>query len=189
MNMASLEDHELIAEYQKTGNTLFVKQLTDRYAQHILSYGWKNIRNEDDVKDFAQDVFQKLCAKLKSAKVESFKSWLYTAMRNMVIDSGRRKTLWNGYVDEERKREGITTLGFVETEYDMQYLRQALDELSEKEKSCMVLLYFQDRSYAEIMDETGMTFNQIRGIKDRTLKKLREKLSTIYEERKAKRAK
>ncbi|MCB0736930.1 MAG: sigma-70 family RNA polymerase sigma factor [Bacteroidetes bacterium] len=182
-----MSDAQLVEAYKSSGNTELVQALTQRYAQHIMSFGWKQIGNADAVQDFAQDVFTKLCEKLKTQNVEQFKSWLYTFMRNLTIDAGRRQQLFEGYANQQHK-SGIATLQFVETELDMKHLRTALDDLSEKERTCMVLLYFQDLSYAEIMEETGLSFNQIRGIKDRTLVKLRERLSNIYNDRRNKQA-
>lgn len=179
--LSELSDIELVEKYQKMKNAECVSELMQRYSKHIAAYAWKNIGEEADVEDFVQDVFVKLSEKLGSANIENFKSWLYSFMKNHLTDKRRREKLLESF--KGRTPSGSMALDGVETvekRMDQTHLLKALDDLKENERKCLEMLFFQDCSYAEIMSQTGFTFNQIRGLKDRSLKKLKVKLTPIY---------
>jgi len=179
--LSELSDLELVEKYQKMKNAECVSELMQRYSKHIAAYAWKNMGDEADVEDFVQDVFVKLSEKLSSVSIENFRSWLYAFMKNHLTDKRRREKLLESF--KGRKPTEPTSLNGVETvekQMDQVHLLKALDDLKENEQKCLEMLFFQECSYAEIMVQTGLTFNQIRGLKDRSLKKLKIKLTPIY---------
>ena len=175
-----LTDEALIEQYKMTQDTHYVSMLMQRYARQITAFAWKSWQNEEEVQDFSQDVFVKLAAKLQTSDVEHFKSWLYRFMQNLVHDKGRRRKLFDDFVATQETDGGDEIIGQLESDLDNEHLKQAMDSLNERERICLEMLYFEERSYADIMKATGLTFNQVRGLKDRTLKKLREQLNHIY---------
>lgn len=182
-NLEELSDEILIQKYEMTLDTIYVSALMQRYARQITAFAWKGLGNDEEVKDFSQDVFVKLSAKLKDAKIESFKSWLYRFMQNLIIDKGRRRKLFDDFVaEQEGAEESADVPREIERQLDDTHLKSAIADLNERERACIEMLYYEECSYAEIMKATGLNFNQVRGLKDRTLKKLKERLIKIYKD-------
>lgn len=179
-HLESLTDEALCERYKMTQDTQYISELMQRYARQITAFAWKSWQNEEEVQDFGQDVFVKLAAKLQTSEVEHFKSWLYRFMQNLVHDKGRRRKLFNDFVATQEMDEKDGTNLQWESDLDNEHLKQAVESLNERERTCLEMLYFEERTYADIMQATGLTFNQVRGLKDRTLKKLRERLNHIY---------
>lgn len=176
------QDLGLILKYKETKDTAFVAELMDRYSSHIIAFGVNNLKNREDVKDFTNDIFLKLCDKLYKDNIANFKSWLYIFMKNMFYDQKRKQQLHLKYL----KRQTPNTYYLLENQLlydiDKKHLYSALDRLADKEKRCVHLLYMEGKNYGEIMSETGWTFNQVRGIRDRATRKLKATISLELKE-------
>ena len=176
------KDLTLISKYQETNNTEFVRALIEKYSAQILAFGYRHLRNESDTKDFASDVFLKLCEKLKKEQILHFKSWLYTFMKNFFYDQKRKEQLHIKYLNNRDKKELYEIENQIIKRLDQKLLYEALHQLPEKEKRCITYLYLESKNYSEIIKETNWTFNQIRGTRERAIKKLRILLSEEFRE-------
>ena len=177
-NIKKWADLELVEQYQQRGDTLLVAELLERHSNLIMAFAYKHIKNPDQVKDFTQDLFLKLCKKLKEAQVKNFKSWFFIFMRNSYFDEARRKVLRKNYLDELAIQQTETKAE--ETKIDKDYLYKVLEKLKEKERTCIRLIYLEEKSYEEVSKDTGWTFNQIRGLRERATKKLKQLMSKEY---------
>lgn len=180
--LGELSDQELIAQYQKTEDTALVWALMKRFEVHIAAFGSRHLfAGREDIRDFTNDLFLKLCDDLKRVEVSNFRSWFYVYMKNMHFDYLRRQKVRRSYLKKAAKEE----LHFPEQALiqgiDNKLLHQALDALSEKEALCIKLVYLEAKSYREIMTETGWTFNQIRGLRERATKKLKTMISDEFD--------
>lgn len=167
------QDSALIQAYQASRNTEYVARLMERYTGHIIAFSVDHFKNYDDVQDFTNDIFLKLCEKLAKEQVTHFKSWLYSFMKNMFYDIKRREQLHTAFVEQQPRSDGYSIDKKIQHRLDHEHLHAALDELSDQERQCIELIYLQGKRYNEIIRETGWTFNQIRGLRDRATKKLR----------------
>lgn len=179
--LSEFTDEELVVQYQQKEDHRIVSELMQRYSKHIAAFAWQHLKDEADVEDFVQDVFIKLSEKLLRSEISRFKSWLYAFMKNHLADQRRRDQLFDAFAEgQQKKPEATESLAAVEKKIDHEHLLEALDGLNEKEQKCLKMLFFDEESYSEIMKATGLSFNQVRGIKDRSLKKLKLKLAQIY---------
>lgn len=170
---ADLSDLDLIRSYQVSQSPAFVSQLMQRYSGHIVAFSMDHFQDHEYTKDFTNDIFIKLCDKLKKERITNFKNWLYVFMKNMFYDIKRREKLHSVYVDQQPKQEEYSIERQLQHQLDHPHLHAAMKELSEQERKCLRLIYLEDKRYAEIIQETGWTFNQIRGLRDRATGKLR----------------
>ena len=177
----SLTDLELISRYQQSGETNWISILMDRYANQIVAFGLKQIRNQDDVRDFTNDVFVKLVEKLQHAEVRDFKNWLYMFMRNMCYDQGRRKQLFDQYVGQHPRDDKHEIEERLQEQMDHAHIYKALEEMPEKEAIVIRKIYLEEKNYQEVMEETGLSFNQLRGVRNRGMKRMREILRSKFE--------
>lgn len=171
------DDLDLIRQYKEKKNPLFVSSLLDKYSAQIIAFGLEHFKNREDIKDFTNDLFLKLCEKLKKEEVSNFKGWLYVFMKNMFYDAKRREKLHTVYVESSEKSEHYSIETSLFRELDKDVLNNALGALSADERACLQHIYFEGKSYNEIIQETGWAFNKIRGLRDRATKKLRDIVS------------
>lgn len=68
----------------------------------------------------------------------------------------------------------------VQRQMDLNGLKKAIANLSEKERLIVEAIYFQEMSYQEIMETYGWSFNQVRGTRDRAMKKLKAVLEADF---------
>lgn len=177
------DDIGRIARYRQSGDSSIISSLMQKYSAQIVAFSMEHFRNREDARDFANDVFLKLCDKLLREEIVNFRSWLYVFMKNMFYDMKRKEQLHMNFVNRSQQLEQHHSIEKkLIGELDKARLYGALEVLSENERKCIQLLYIEGKNYNEIMRETGWTFNQIRGMRDRATKRLRETISLEFKE-------
>ncbi|HHG84462.1 MAG TPA: hypothetical protein ENJ82_06920, partial [Bacteroidetes bacterium] len=56
----------------------------------------------------------------------------------------------------------------------------ALKSLKDEERLCIRMIYLEELSYQEVMAQTGYSFNQVRGYRDRAVRRLRTLLQDDF---------
>ncbi len=78
----TVSDLELVTRYKQTGELHHVGLLYQRYTHLILGICLKYLKNEEDSKDAAMEIFENLTEVLLKHEITNFKSWLHTTTRN-----------------------------------------------------------------------------------------------------------
>lgn len=177
-----IDDLELIASYKKTKNPELVAQLMEKYSAQILAFGMRSLKGQDDVKDFTHDVYLKLCDKLYTEDIENFKSWLVRFMKNLFFDKKRKEQVHKNHIARLSNEEHYSIEKELWLKMDRGQVYKAIDRLGEREKKCITILYLEGKNYKEMMTETGWTFNQIKGVRERAAVKLRKFLGPEFKE-------
>ncbi len=163
-------DLELIAEYKRTGQNLFVGILYKRYAHLVLGLCIKYLKDRDEAEDAVMQIFEKLLADLLKHEVSFFKSWLYTFSKNHCLMALRSRQTRLRRDIELHENAGL----FMENDAELhpnhaearesQYvqLEFAIAELNNEQKTCIEWFYLRDKSYSEIADITGYTLNEVK---------------------------
>jgi RNA polymerase sporulation-specific sigma factor len=79
-----------------------------------------------------------------------------------------------------KEKELIETLQAEDTQEEMLdrlILKNAIDELAERDRKVIVLRYFRDMTQSEVADKIGVSQVQVSRIENRIIKEFREKLS------------
>jgi RNA polymerase sigma-70 factor (ECF subfamily) len=182
-----LSDLGLIEKYQQTGDQNLVLALMERYSSQISGMAFRYFREKDDILDFRNDLFEKLVHKLREvdpATIRQPERWLCRLITNAALDGIRKSKTYRGHTLEfamEREASPETDATAIR-QLDNPQLHAALAQLSEEEKSCLEMVYFRDMTYQEIMKETGLTFNQVRGYRDRGIRHLRDLIKDDFSE-------
>jgi len=167
--MQSLTDEQLVARYARTRDADYIGQLFERYTHLVFAVCMKYLGNEEEAEDTVMLLFEKLLEELKHARIESFKSWLYTIAKNQCLMQLRhRKTV-------ERSRESL--LKDLETEVmesgnemhlisgnnnEDHHLENAISQLNEAQRRCIEMFYLEERSYREVSETTGYSMNEVK---------------------------
>ena len=173
IDLQQLTDIELVARYQGKQDQECVAVLMDRYTSQIVAFGLKQLSSQQDVRDFANDVYLKLAEKLKTAQPDNFRAWLYVFMRNMCYDKGRRQQLEETFIQTQQTAEKGHREPELDKKLDYELLHKAIDELPKKEAMVIRLMYLQEMNYQEAMKETNLTYNQLRGVRNRAMTRLK----------------
>jgi RNA polymerase sigma-70 factor (ECF subfamily) len=130
----------------------------DYYSDGIYRFILRNIKDKDTARDIVQDSYEKLWRKINQVSYESVKSYLFTTAYHTMID----------YIRKNRRKENLgdtVTDHLIHSEQynDLQeILHQALDRLSEIQRSVILLRDYEGYSYQEIGEITGLTESQVK---------------------------
>jgi RNA polymerase sigma factor (sigma-70 family) len=187
---AHFSDIELITEFKNTGNNVFVGILYKRYSHLVLGLSLKYLKEEEEAKDAVMQIFEKLLVDLLKFNIEYFKSWLFVYSKNHCLMNIRSK---KAKLRKEMDLQ-INADSFMETDFnshlnseaqkEIQYslLENAIDELNEDQRKCIKLFYLKERSYHEIVDDTGYTLNEVKSFIQNGKRNLKIKLEKNSEQ-------
>ncbi len=159
-----IDDKELLQNYYNSGDNSWLGLLLQRYTLLLLGVCMKYLRNEEEAKDAVQQVFLKVIRDLKKYKVDYFKSWLYIVARNHCLMKLRDKPgefrALTENIDPTEDELGKTDQ--LEKDRLISFIESSLDNLGNEQKTCVILFYFQKKSYQEISTATGYSLHQVK---------------------------
>lgn len=154
-----------LVERARNGDREAFRQLVVAYQERIFIIIRGMVRNQEDARDIAQDVFIKAYSSLDSFRGQSsFYTWLYRIAVNMTIDFRRKmdRKQESAYDDriEPDSVEGAIVPGSTQYSPHRAYLgkelginiRRAMDSLPPDQRTAIVLRELEGLSYKEIAD-------------------------------------
>lgn len=160
-------DQELLARFKETGNQAFLGQLYGRYLE--LTYGLclKYLGEENLAQDAVMEIYETLVRKLPEHDVQYFRSWLYTFAKNHCLMQLRRDGKKNLQTFDPMVMQSVDTRHLIEEENvrpeeQHTWLEDCMKTLSDQQKRCIELFYYQDKSYREIADMDGEDLGMVR---------------------------
>lgn len=149
----------------KTEKQEHIGVLYTRYTHLILGLCLKYLKDEDVAKDAVMDIFEKMPSLLQKHQVTNFKSWLYSVSKNHCLMQMRKD---KSHLDIDMLN--ISSENFMEKdesehlskEKELMNLEKAIDQLEEGQKQCIKLFYLNEKSYSEVVMETGFDMNKVK---------------------------
>lgn len=180
-----MTDAELLELYYQDRDPEWIGRLLERYTLLLLGVCMKYVKDENEAKDCVQQIFLKVLTEVSKYRIEFFKSWLYMVAKNHCLmrlrDTGKKgaKEL-DEHIMAHTEPEKEDLLQNEQT-YDL--LEDAITELSEEQRQCVILFYLKKNSYQQITEKTGYSLLQVksyiqngkRNLKIILEKKLKEK--------------
>lgn len=137
-------------------------------AMYRLAYTY--VKNPDEAMDVVQESAYKAIAASPTLKDgTAMKSWLFRITVNTALDFLRKRS-------KETVTDTLPEQGQEDVYRDLDTLK-ALDVLEEKERTVIVLRFFEDLKLQEIAAVTGDNLNSVKTILYRSLKKLKIQLT------------
>jgi RNA polymerase sigma-70 factor (ECF subfamily) len=130
----------------------------DRHADGVYRFILKNIRDEHDAQDVVQDAFERLWVNRKKLKAEKAKSYLFTTAYHSMIDK-IRKAKHEGSIEDVKETGNNTYNQYSDLK---EILDEALNRLSEVQRSVILLRDYEGYSYQEIGEITGLNESQVK---------------------------
>lgn len=168
-----MTDEELVVLYAKGNNNAF-DILLSRYQSSIYSYINFIVHNKDLAEDIFQETFVKVIMTIKQNRyTESgkFKAWIMRIAHNLIIDNYRQEraenTISNDEVDVDlfnnMKLCDISIEDYIVRQQALKDVRRLVEFLPENQREVLVMRYYQDLSFKEIADITGVSINTALG--------------------------
>jgi len=150
-------------------------EICRRLGPRIRLYGRKHLRNEAAAADLMQDVLLMLLTKLREGAVrepERLASFVLGTARQMVID-GRRSGARRTRILEAFPVDLLPSDEEAPEPLDTERLGRCLAALPERERSILVMTFFDDRPADAVAADLGLSAGNVRVIRHRGLERLR----------------
>ena len=172
-SLMDLADEMLVRIYAEGNNKAF-DTLLERYEEKIFSYIFFAVRNQDVADDIFQETFMKAVVTIQQGKyVENgkFQAWLTRIAHNLVIDYFRQLKNENCVSDDDVDYDLFNDIKLAETTVENKMVReQVLDDvkllvehLPQNQKEVGFMRYYQELSFKEIAEITGVSINTALG--------------------------
>lgn len=172
-NIKKLTDEQLVCEYANGNNEAF-DTLLIRYKQRLFSYIFQMVRDRDLADDIFQETFIKAITTIRQGRYSDmgkFSAWLYRIARNLAVDSVRAEKGENvvsaddaDYDVLNRRELAEDTIEDVMVDLQIEEdLRRLVDRLPDVQRQVLEMRYYQDLSFKEIAEITGVSINTALG--------------------------
>jgi len=173
-----------------------IADVVKRERSRLLNFIRRRVPDPRDAEDILQDVFYELVeANRLLMPIDHVTSWLFRVARNRITDLFRRKkperfsdAAVAGEDDELLQLEDL--LPSPDAGPEAIYARNvlldelalAVDELPKEQREVFVAHELEGRSFREMAAETGVSVNTLLSRKRYAVRRLRERLQSIYDE-------
>ncbi len=165
-------DSKLVSDYIN-GNEISLEILIKRHQQRLFSFIYSKVKNKDITEDIFQDTFIKVIRTLKKGNYNEegkFLPWVVRISHNLIIDYFRKSNrmpkfrntdefdifsvLGDGVLNAEKK---------IIKEQIHADVRELVNELPEEQRQVLVMRMYNDMSFNEISENTGVSINTALG--------------------------
>lgn len=160
-----ITDAGLLHLYYADKDTEWMGVLLQRYTLLLLGVCMKYLKNETEARDAVQQIFLKVLTEVAKYKVDHFKSWLYMVAKNyclMQLRPGAARHLKEITENLPVISETPNQESSIPDEMTYDFLEEALKELSEEQRQCVILFYIKKWSYAQVSETTGFSAMQVK---------------------------
>lgn len=172
-NYSLLADEKLVTLFCAGQNEAF-DELLIRYKDRLYSYISYIVKNNDVADDLFQETFVKAIMTLRQGRYREsgkFYGWLTRIAHNLLIDQFRSERNEMFLYDEDAEKAWRESTIFLENnrENDManeqvlQDVRRLMDHLPENQREVVFMRFYQDLSFKEIAEITGVSINTALG--------------------------
>ncbi len=168
-----MTDEELVASYANGNNGAF-DVLLNRHKQSLYGYILYTVRNKDLAEDIFQETFIKAITTIKQGRYTEtgkFRAWISRIAHNLVIDHFRQEKNENTVLNEEYEMDLFNNQSLCEKTIEEQLVKfQVLSDvkklinfLPESQRAVLMMRYYDDLSFKEIAEKTGVSINTALG--------------------------
>ena len=174
MEMTKMTDEALVSLFANGENQAF-DILLDRHKDRVYNYILLIVRNRDLTEDIFQETFMKAIVTIRQGRyVDSgrFFSWICRIAHNQIVDLYRRERNENTVSNEEYEDVDLFNNSRFsdETIEDKMVREQVLEDvgrlvrhLPEEQREVVRMRYYEEYSFKEIAERTGVSINTALG--------------------------
>ena len=173
IRLKMMTDEELVVAYAEGNNSAF-DVLLSRHKSNVYSYIYFIVHNRELAEDIFQETFVKAIMTIKQGRYTEngkFRAWINRIAHNLIIDNYRQEkneqTISNDECELDLFNNSKLSDGTIEDEIVKTQIladvKKLIDYLPDNQKEVLVLRYYQDLSFKEIADITGVSINTALG--------------------------
>ena len=169
MNLSTSTDYELVELYEN-GNDKAFDEILQRHQNYVYSYILFLVKEEDVADDIFQETFTRAIIAIRSHRYQTtgkFSAWLIRIAHNLIVDSTRetetgkiifQEKFSSNILNDIRLSEGAIE-GNIMEEQKADQIRKMLDYLPEVQREVIIMRFYEDLSFKEIAEKTGVSIN------------------------------
>ena len=171
--LKKLSDDRLVSAFSD-GNNLAFDILLERHKDRIFNYIYNMVKDEDLANDIFQETFVKAIMTIKQGRYNpdgKFASWISRIAHNAVIDHFRQEKSQNTISTDEADYNILNRRELAEDTIedliidksirdDIRYLIQSLPA---EQRQVLIMRYYNNLSFKEIAEKTGVSINTALG--------------------------
>tara|TARA_Y100000991_G_scaffold190782_1_gene157377 strand:- start:1448 stop:2032 length:585 start_codon:yes stop_codon:yes gene_type:complete len=172
MSRQSLSDAQLVCNYIY-GDESSLSTLINRHQSKLYGFIFSKIQDRDAADDIFQDTFIKVIRTLKRGNYNEqgkFLPWVMRISHNLIIDYFRK----NSRIPKFKSKNEFDIFSIISDDslnienkmVDAQienHIRILLDELPDEQRAVIKMRIYQDMSFKEISESTGVSINTALG--------------------------
>lgn len=161
--------------------------IVDEYQAPLLRYAGRIMNNRVLAQDVVQCAFIKLSRSWKAEYVPSppMSAWLYRVTHNCAVDMirkvSRRQDLHDRNAEEQRVRDDKEDQPRRYHEDTSELVNAALEVLDIRERQLVILKIYEEKSYNEMSEITGLGQGNVGYILHHAMKKLAKRIKALRE--------
>ena len=162
-------DETLVSLYAEGENQAF-NVLLNRYKDKLYSYIYYIVRNSEMTEDIFQETFMKAIITIRQGRYNEngkFSAWLRRIAHNLIIDSFRQEKSENLVACDEPEVNILNNIGLAEGTIEnaivnrqiLSDVRRLMEFLPDEQREVVYMRFYQDLSFKEIAEQTGVSIN------------------------------
>ena len=171
--LKQMTDDLLVSLYLEGNNSAF-DVLLNRHKDRLFNYIFFIVRSKEVAEDIFQETFVKAIVTLQQGRYTNdgkFAAWITRIAHNLVIDQFRiernENTVSNDETEVDLLNDARLAEGTIENrmvnEQVLKDVRMLVDELPDCQREVVFMRYYQDLSFKDIADITGVSINTALG--------------------------
>jgi len=164
-NKEELTDEELLLRYKKTANNEYFGILYNRYIPLVYGLCLKYLQDADKAQDAVMELFESLLNKVLIYEIKNFKTWLYSVAKNHCFHQlkDNRREIPVDFDSNLMESDIVLTLSDENIEDEREaILKKCMEKLPEPQKISVQKFFFEEMSYAEIVEHTGYNMKSVK---------------------------
>ena len=165
----TMADETLVALYADGNNKAF-DTLLNRHEDKLYTYIYYFVRNSEQAEDIFQETFMKAILTIRQGRYNEngkFSAWLRRIAHNLIIDTFRQDKSDNLVSCDEPETNILNDISLSEGNVEHMLIneqihtdvKRLMDTLPEEQREVVFMRYYQDMSFKEIAEQTGVSIN------------------------------
>lgn len=172
-DLKQMTDDMLVSLYVGGNNSAF-DVLLNRHKDRLYYYIYFIVRSREVAEDIFQETFVKAIVKMQEGKYQpdgKFAAWITRIAHNLVIDQFRQERNENLVSSDDEEVDILNDASLSEGTIENQMVndqvlrdvRALIDELPDCQREVVFMRYYQQLSFKDISDITGVSINTALG--------------------------
>ncbi len=195
----NLSNSDLLFHLQKFNEEKYFTELYNRFFHLVFGFCLKHLANRTNAEEATSKCFEAIIASVKSTSISNLAGWIFGMARNICLAIHREKKKVS---IAEFSNDKFILLSEPEVEYMIEkettsikneIVLKEIKKLKSTQQECILLFYYEQKTYQEIQDELGLNFASVKSNLQNGKRMLRDALkkydlnnSSFYKKNKSK---